>query len=183
MNRSPYHLGFCTLDRETSLDDLPVRGTIPPWLTGTLLRTAPAKFEVGERGYNHWFDGLAMLHKFAFTGGRVGYANRYLRSRSYLEAMATGRISRGEFATDPCRTLFQRVVAWFSPKFTDNCNVSVNKLADEIVAYTETRMPIRFDPVTFAHCRRTRYYSMKSSPNVFPNVSRCFASYLKDQIC
>ena len=120
---------------------------VPPWLTGTLLRTAPAKFEVGDRSYNHWFDGLAMLHKFAFTGGRVAYANRYLRSRSYLEATATGKISRGEFATDPCRTLFQRVAAWFSPKFTDNCNVSVNKLADEVVAYTETRMPIRFDPV------------------------------------
>jgi beta,beta-carotene 9',10'-dioxygenase len=148
MNRSRYHLGFCTLDRETKVDDLPVRGTVPPWLTGTLLRTAPAKFEAGEQRYNHWFDGLAMLHKFAFTGGRVSYANRYLRSRSYLEAIATGRISRGEFATDPCRTLFQRVAAWFFPKFTDNCNVSVNKLADEVVAYTETRMPIRFDPDT-----------------------------------
>jgi carotenoid cleavage dioxygenase-like enzyme len=40
------------------------------------------------------------------------------------------------------------VAAWFFPKFTDNCNVSVNKLADKIVAYTETRMPIRFDPDT-----------------------------------
>jgi beta,beta-carotene 9',10'-dioxygenase len=145
MNRSGYHLGFCSLERETSSDDLPVRGTVPAWLTGTLVRTAPAKFEVGDREYNHWFDGLAMLHKFSFAAGRVAYVNRYLRSRSYLEAMATGRISRGEFATDPCRTLFQRVAAWFSPKLTDNCNVSVNKLADEVVAYTETRMPIRFD--------------------------------------
>jgi carotenoid cleavage dioxygenase-like enzyme len=148
MNRSPYHLGFCTPDRETSLDDLPVRGTVPPWLTGTLVRTAPATFEVGDRRYNHWFDGLAMLHQFAFAAGRVAYANRYLRSQSYREAMATGRISRGELATDPCRTLFQRVAAWFSPKFTDNCNVSVNKWAGEVVAYTETRMPIRFDPDT-----------------------------------
>ena len=81
MVRSPYHLGFCTLDRETSLDDLPVRGTVPPWLTGTLVRTAPAKFEVGDQSYNHWFDGLAMLHKFAFAAGRVAYANRYLRSQ------------------------------------------------------------------------------------------------------
>jgi beta,beta-carotene 9',10'-dioxygenase len=69
-----------------------------------------------------------MLYRFAFTGGRVAYANRYLRSRSYLEPTATGRISRGEFATDPCRTLFQPVAAWFSPKFTDNCNVNVNKV-------------------------------------------------------
>ena len=86
-----------------------------------------------------------MLHKFAFTAGRVAYANRYLRSQAYLEATATGRISRGEFATDPCRTLFQRVAAWFAPQFTDNGNVSVNKLASAVVAYTETRMPVRFD--------------------------------------
>ena len=157
MNRSPYHLGFRTLDRETSLDNLPVRGTVPPWLTGTLVRTAPAKFEVGDRMYNHWFDGLAMLHKFAFAAGRVAYANRFLRSRSYLEAMATGRVSRGEFATDPCRTLFQRVAAWFSPKLTDNCNVSVSKLAGEVVAYTETRMPIRFDPDTLNTLGAYRY--------------------------
>lgn len=150
MNRSPYHIGFSTLDRETSLDDLPTRGTVPPWLTGTLVRTAPAKFEVGGRGYNHWFDGLAMLHKFAFAAGRVSYANRYLRSRSYLEAMTKGKISRGEFATDPCRTLFERVAAFFHPKVTDNCNVSVNKLAGEVVAFTETRLPIRFDPDTLS---------------------------------
>jgi beta,beta-carotene 9',10'-dioxygenase len=156
-NRSPYHVGFRSLDTETRLDDVPVRGKVPRWLDGTLVRTAPAKFEVGDRRYKHWFDGLAMLHKFAFVGGRVAYANRYLRSQAYLEAMATGRISRGEFATDPCRTLFQRVATWFSPKFTDNCNVSVNKLAAEVVAYTETRMPIRFDPDTLNALGLYRY--------------------------
>ena len=52
--------------------------------------TGPAKFEVGDKKYNHWFDGLAMLHKFAFAAGRVSYANRYLRSRAYEEAMAKG---------------------------------------------------------------------------------------------
>jgi beta,beta-carotene 9',10'-dioxygenase len=148
MNRSPYQLGFCTLARETSLDDLPVRGTVPPWLTGPLVRTAPARFEVGDRRYNHWFDGLAMRHTFAFAAGRVACANRFLCSQSYLEATAPGRISRGAFATDPCRTLFQRVAAWFSPKFTDYGNVSVNRLAGAVVASTETRMPIRFDPDT-----------------------------------
>jgi beta,beta-carotene 9',10'-dioxygenase len=157
MKQSPYHLGFSTLASEISLDELPVRGSVPPWLTGTLLRTAPAKFEVGNRHYNHWFDGLAMLHKFAFAAGRVAYANRYLRSQAYIEATTAGRISRGEFATEPCRTLFQRVASWFSPKFTDNCNVSVNKLASEVVAYTETRMPIRFDPSTLDSLGLYRY--------------------------
>jgi beta,beta-carotene 9',10'-dioxygenase len=150
MNRSSYYLGFTTLAAETSVEELPVRGTVPAWLTGTLLRTGPAKFEVGDKQYNHWFDGLAMLHRFAFAAGRVSYANRYLRSRAYEEAIATGKISRGEYATDPCRTLFQRVAAWFSPKLGDNGCVNVADLADAVVALTETRLPVRFDPDTLA---------------------------------
>src|SRR5512145_3328014 len=96
---STYSLGFRTLDKETSLEELPLRGKVPAWLTGTLVRTGPARFEVGNQKYNHWFDGLAMLHRFAFAAGRVSYANRYLRSQAYEEAMAKGAISRGEFAT------------------------------------------------------------------------------------
>jgi hypothetical protein len=140
VKESPYSLGFRTLEQEVSIDGLPVRGAVPPWLTGTLVRVGPA--------YNHWFDGLAMLHRFAFAAGRVSYANRYLRSRAYREATERGRISGREFATDPCQTLFQRVAAFFSPKLPDNCNVNVARLAGRIVALTETRLPIRFDPDT-----------------------------------
>ena len=113
MQHAPYGLGFSTLDTETRIDDLPIRGTVPPWLQGTLLRTGPAKFEVGSQRYSHWFDGLAMLRRFAFAGGRVAYANCFLRSRSYREAMARGTVSQRESATDPCRTLFQHVTAFF----------------------------------------------------------------------
>ena len=84
---------------------LDVQGALPSWLAGTLLRTGPSKFEVGHRTYNHWFDGLAMLHRFAFAQGRVTYANRFLRSNAFNAAEMTGKISYGEFATDPCRTL------------------------------------------------------------------------------
>jgi len=150
MSRSPYYLGFTTLASETTVEELPVRGTVPAWLTGTLVRTGPARFEVGDRKYNHWFDGLAMLHKFAFGGGRVSYANRYLRSRAYQEAMAKGKITLGEFATDPCRSLFQRVASFFSPKLTDNCCVNIASWADAVVALTETRLPVRFHPDTLA---------------------------------
>ncbi len=148
MNRSPYHLGFSTLAAETRMDDLPIRGTVPAWLTGTLLRTTPARFEIGVESYRHWFDGLAMLYRFTFAAGQVGYANRQLRSLAYREAMAAGRIRRGEFATAPKRNLVERVAHWFSPKVTDNCNVSVNALGGHLVALTESCLPIRFDPDT-----------------------------------
>ena len=55
----PYGLSFRSLTTETpALVALPVTGTLPSWLTGTLLRTGPSKFEVGARSYNHWFDGI-----------------------------------------------------------------------------------------------------------------------------
>jgi len=149
MARSPYHLGFTTLSSETSVNDLPVRGAIPAWLKGTLIRTGPAKFEVGEQAYNHWFDGLAMLHRFGISEGHVSYRNRYLHSQAYEEAAATGKISRREFATDPCRSIFRRVASLFFPEpFTDNGSVNVAQWHDTVVALTETRLPVQFDPET-----------------------------------
>src|SRR5215204_7326712 len=81
------------------------------WLNGTLLRTGPCKFEVGDRSYNHWFDGLAMLHRFTFADGQISYANRFVRGHTFCEAERRGRISYAEFATDPCRTLFGKIAA------------------------------------------------------------------------
>jgi beta,beta-carotene 9',10'-dioxygenase len=147
----PYRAGFQSLTREI-LDqvELSVSGTLPSWLEGTLLRTGPSKFEVGARTYNHWFDGLAMLHRFAFARGRVSYANRFLESKAFRAAEANGKITYAEFATDPCRTLFGRVAAMFDPKLTDNCNVNVVGIGGETVAFTETTMPIRFAPAALA---------------------------------
>src|SRR4030042_5574398 len=117
----PYGVGFRSLTREIAEGvALPVTGALPTWLKGALLRIGPSKFEVGERTYNHWFDGLAMLHRFAFAKGGVTYANCFLKSNAFCAAEASGKISYAEFATDPCRTLFGRAAAIFAPNLTDN---------------------------------------------------------------
>ena len=128
----PYGAGFRSLTTEIA-EPVPfaVTGELPSWLSGTLLRTGPSKFEVGERTYNHWFDGLAMLHRFGFADGGVTYANRFLESNAFCAAEETGKIAYAEFATDPCRTLFGRVAAIFDPKLTDNCCVNVSDYARE----------------------------------------------------
>ncbi len=142
-------LGFSTLEREGVVDELPLRGELPSWLQGSLLRTGPAKFEVGEQRMRHWFDGLAMLHRFTIAGGRVSYGNRFLESRSYRAAREQGRIVYGEFATDPCRSLFKRVQTLFSKSaLPDNANVNVTRLGERFVAMTETPLPVQFDART-----------------------------------
>jgi carotenoid cleavage dioxygenase-like enzyme len=142
--------GFRTLEDETRVAELPLEGKLPDWLAGSLIRTGPAKWEVGEQQMRHWFDGFAMLHRFGFAAGRVSYANRFLETRAYRAAQEKGEIVYSEFATDPCRSLFSRIFSVFSPKVSDNANVNLVKLGERFIAMTETPLPVEFDPETLA---------------------------------
>jgi beta,beta-carotene 9',10'-dioxygenase len=140
--------GFESLNRETRVNRLPLEGRLPAWLEGSLVRTGPAKWEVGERTMNHWFDGFAMLHRFGISDGEVSYANRFLQTRAYRAAEEKGEIVYSEFATDPCRSLFSRVFSMFSPKISDNANVNLVKLGERYISMTETPIPVEFDGET-----------------------------------
>jgi carotenoid cleavage dioxygenase-like enzyme len=146
-DRAPWRAGFATFEREVADEPLEIEGLIPDWLSGTLVRNGPAKFEAGDRELAHWFDGYAMLHAFAIEDGDVTYANRFLDTEAY-RAAEEGEIAFGEFGTDPCRSIFERFFHLFDPSLTDNACVHVGRLADEFVAMTETPIPIRFDPDT-----------------------------------
>ncbi|CAB1321671.1 unnamed protein product [Coregonus sp. 'balchen'] len=56
------------------------KGNIPSWI----LRNGPGKFEFGKDIYNHWFDGMALMHSFHILDGEVTYTSRFLRSDSYM---------------------------------------------------------------------------------------------------
>lgn len=146
--RSGYAKGLESLEREVRLDEIPVTGQLPAWLTGSLLRTGPAQWEVGEQAMNHWFDGFAMLHRFGIAEGRVSYANRFLETKAYRAARESGEITYSEFASDPCRSLFSRVFSLFNPKISDNANVNLTKLGERFVSMTETPIPVEFDAET-----------------------------------
>ena len=145
---SDYRRGFESLRQEIAEPALPVEGEFPDWLAGTLIRNGPAQFEVEGQEYNHWFDGHAMLHAFGISEGTVSYRNRFLESNSRTEALEEGEIARSEFATDPCRSLFGRVMSTFAADLTDNACINVARLDEQYVALTETPMPIAFDPDT-----------------------------------
>jgi beta,beta-carotene 9',10'-dioxygenase len=144
-----FALGTRSLESEVVLDDVPVEGDFPDWLQGSLIRNGPARFEANGTSLRHWFDGMAMLHRFTFGGGRVSYANRFLRTKAF-EATEEGQIGYREFATDPCRELFKRVASVFDQRITDNTVVNVVRSGEEFMALTETPMPVIFDPRTLA---------------------------------
>jgi len=127
-----------------------IEGSIPEWLSGTLIRNGPALFEAGETRVNHWFDGLAMLRRYAFDSGELRYSNRFLRSEAYADARA-GRLT-GQFGTDTrgWRRLVDTLTSLGLPEPTDNANVHVARLDGEYVALTEAPRRIAFDPETLA---------------------------------
>ena len=140
-----FELGFRTLDSEVRDRELPVEGDVPEWLTGALVRNGPAKFEVGGERVGHWFDGLAMLHRFDFADG-LHYTNRFLRSETYRRAIEEGVIE-GQFATDDGGYLAKlRQLLTGDP--TDNCNVHVVRVGDSLVAMTEVPRFLSVDPAT-----------------------------------
>ena len=146
--RDDYRKGFADQTNEIIAPSLEVEGVIPDWLSGTLLRNGPARFRLEDKTLNHWFDGLAMLHKFDIANGKVSYANKFIDSPAF-RAAKDGKMQYGEFATDPCRSLFKRIAQIFmGSKPGANANVSIGKIAGRFVAQTESPVPVAFDEET-----------------------------------
>jgi beta,beta-carotene 9',10'-dioxygenase len=141
-------LGFADQTEEVRIGELAVHGEVPTWLQGGLVRVTPAQMDFERRSVSHWFDGMAMLNRFGFHDGVVSYASAFLDTDARRKALATGGAAISGFATDPCRSLFQRMQSVFSPDLTDNANVNLARLGDEYIAMTETPIPVRFDPDT-----------------------------------
>ena len=67
--------------------------------------------------YTHWFDGMAMMHRFHICEGSVTYSSRFLQSDSYVKNSEKDRIVVSEFGTmampDPCKNIFARFFSRF----------------------------------------------------------------------
>jgi len=148
-------LGFHSLDEETSAT-LRVEGSLPDWLSGTLLRNGPGAFELGGTGVDHWFDGLAMLRAFTLDGSAdaVSYRNRFLRSDAYRTAREG--TFEGGFATGES-TLRERLAALLFEAPYDNANVIVERVGDRYLALTETPRRIEIDPGSLETVGDVRY--------------------------
>lgn len=142
-----YAQGFESVDREYSHHVLGTDGELPEWLSGSLIRNGPGRFDVGNHRVEHWFDGLAMLTKFNFNSGTVTYSNRFLRTDEYQEVMEHGRYASAQFGTAR-QGILSRIKDWILPSTTDNANVNVLRLGDRYVAITETQIGVEFDPKT-----------------------------------
>ncbi|XP_032084876.1 beta,beta-carotene 9',10'-oxygenase-like isoform X2 [Thamnophis elegans] len=141
---------FSTVQETPQAIPVKLQGKIPKWLKGKLLRNGPGKFEFGPNKYNHWFDGMALMHKFEIEDGVVKYSSKFLRSDSYLTNSKNNRIMISEFGTlampDPCKNIFERFMSKFDlSKQTDNCLVNFAVIKGDYFVSTETSQMHKVD--------------------------------------
>jgi beta-carotene 15,15'-monooxygenase len=154
------HSGFHSLHEETATS-LPVTGTLPEWLRGSLVRNGPGAFSFPSgSSVDHWFDGLAMVYRFTFDPAGAGnesdavhYRNRFLRTDAYDEA-TNGRFEGG-FATGET-TLRSRLAGFLTAPY-DNTNIIAERIGDAYLALTESPRKVRFDPNTLEMTGHVEY--------------------------
>ncbi|NWH93108.1 BCDO1 dioxygenase, partial [Aegithalos caudatus] len=139
-------------------------GQLPTWLQGILVRNGPGMHTIGDSKYNHWFDGLALLHSFTFKNGEVYYRSKYLRSDTYNCNIEANRIVVSEFGTmaypDPCKNIFAKAFSYLShtiPEFTDNCLINIMKAGDDFYATGETNFIRKINPQTLETLEKVDY--------------------------
>lgn len=145
-----HSLHFKSLENEVSDIQATVEGQIPGWLTGSLLRVGPGKFESAKQKARHPFDGLALLTRFTFNNRSVLHSARFLQSDYYQRHQKSGKFNWSVFTQDPCKQRFWSKLAGFftSKEIFDNANVNVGTINDNFVTMTETPLPVVFNPKT-----------------------------------
>ena len=149
-----YQIGFSNCKEVVEPIQLEVEGDMPAWLTGTLLRNGPGVFEIetaegAVHSLDHWFDGLAVLHRFTIREGTVRYRNAHLARGLERRIRARGHADHLSFGNDPCQSLFGRLFTLFRSEVTDpqtgravqNTGVTVGKLPDErLISKTDANL-------------------------------------------
>jgi carotenoid cleavage dioxygenase len=79
---------FAPVTNEVTVADLPVEGTIPPELSGRLVRIGPNPVTPPDPATYHWFVGDGMVHGLRLRNGRAEwYRNRWVRDAAVTEAL------------------------------------------------------------------------------------------------
>jgi carotenoid cleavage dioxygenase-like enzyme len=136
-----------------------LEGELPAWLAGDLLRTAPAVFQregaSGRFDAAHWFDALGLLYGFRIEGGAVRFRQRLMETE-VERASRDGGMPTASFGSPIVRSFWRRLFSPI-PKVTDNTNVNLVPLGDQLVALTESPHQWRIDRESLATTERVTY--------------------------
>ncbi len=101
LDNNPWLLAFRSTTSDSFAADADLEGRIPEGLTGTFYRNGPARHEIGDFRYHHWFDGDGMMQAWRIQPDGVTHSARMITTRKYLAETDAGRALYPGFASVP----------------------------------------------------------------------------------
>lgn len=144
-----HQLGFTSLTSQSADISLPLTGSLPEWINGSLIAVGPGVFELKDSKACGWLDGFAMIHQFSVEKGKVKYSNKLIDSFYYQDCCKKGKL-RGS-TPDQKKSTWSKLTSAIgsSPRPPyDNTNVNVAIFNNQLVALTETPDVLQINPKT-----------------------------------
>ena len=98
-----------------------IEGKVPSDLTGSFFRNGPGRLKLGGEVVGHWFDGDGMIARTTFTGGKVHFSNKFIRTPKYVDETAAGKFLYRGFGGAPKGNFFKRFAPPANPANTRAC--------------------------------------------------------------
>ncbi|RWS18515.1 beta:beta-carotene 9':10'-oxygenase-like protein, partial [Leptotrombidium deliense] len=142
-----------------------VKGIIPTWINGSLIRNGPGLYKIANDEYQHLFDYPSLIHKFSIQNGEIFYENKFLKSAAYFRNKEMQRIVVTEFGTkgipDPCKSLLSRFMSRFSVDnmVSDNVAINIINIGDDVYAAGDTVYLTKIDPKNLNTIERNKLVS------------------------
>lgn len=70
-----FRVAYDVIDKQVNINSA-FLGKLPGWLSGTVIRVGPGKFEYGDDKMQHWFDGHGIIHRFNIRSGEVSFQSK-----------------------------------------------------------------------------------------------------------
>ena len=98
----PWPRAFDGLQADVPRRAMALRGRVPAALAGgVLLRNGPARHQLGDVRYSHWFDGDGMIQRYAFGSQCITHEGRFVQTPKFVAESAAGRWLEPAFGTHP----------------------------------------------------------------------------------
>ena len=136
------------LEDEVRIDGLPVEGECRP---GSRARCCAPAREVGRSASSRCATGSTASRCCTASASATARSPTPIASceaRPTGAAQETGEIDYSEFATDPCRSLFKRVIVDVRPEALRQRQRQPGQARRALIAMTETPIPVQFDAET-----------------------------------
>ena len=127
---------------EVDSGDLEVEGTLPDDLDGVFYRVAPDPQFPPLLSDDIWFNGDGMAASFDFSGGRVDFKQRWVRTEKFNLEHAAGKALFGAYRNP----LTDDPVVRGRTRGTANTNIVFH--AGQLLALKEDSPPVAMDPTT-----------------------------------